>query len=370
MAVPILNLQAQYERIRREVDSAVRGVLESGQFVLGPQVSTLEAELASFLGVARAVTLASGTDALHLALRACGIGPGDAVLTSPFSFVATATAISYTGARPVFADIRPETFNLDPDRVAECLAGRRVEGRIRAMIPVHLYGLSADMDPLLRIAGEHGLRVIEDAAQAIGAAYRGRRVGGLGDVGCFSFYPTKNLGAIGDGGLCTTQDPVLADHIRRLRVYGGQERYLHEELGFNSRLDEIQAAVLRVKLEFLAGWNERRRAIARRYQEGLTGLGVRLPAEAPDCFHVYHQFAIRVPERDAVQRRMAGLGVRTAVYYPVPLHLQPLYRDLGYTAGDFPEAERAAREVLCLPIYPELADEQVDEVVDACKRSL
>jgi dTDP-4-amino-4,6-dideoxygalactose transaminase len=230
--------------------------------------------------------------------------------------------------------------------------------------------LPADMDALLALARPHRLLVVEDAAQAIGAAYRGRPVGGLGDVGCFSFYPTKNLGAFGDGGLATTQDPALDERIRRLRAYGGRDRYLHEELGFNSRLDEIQAAVLRVKFRFLAEWNARRRAIAARYRDGLAGLGIGLPVEVPGCVHVYHQFTIRVPDRDGVQQRMTDLGVRTTVYYPVPLHLQPMHCDLGYRVGDFPEAERAAREVLCLPIYPELTDAQVDEVVEACKRAL
>ena len=374
MAVSVLDLKAQYQGIQQAIDSAVRSVLASGQFVLGPNVKALEEELAAFLGVTRAITLASGTDALHLAIRALGIGAGDLVLTSPFTFVATATAISYTGARPVFADIHPETFALHPDRAAEYLAGRGVgpkpQGRVKAMLPVHLYGLPADMDPLLRIAQEHRLRVVEDAAQAIGAQYHGRRAGGLGDVGCFSFYPTKNLGAFGDGGLATTQDADLGERILRLRVYGGRDRYIHEELGFNSRLDEIQAAILRVKLRFLAEWNARRRAIAARYREGLAGLPIGLPTESPDCFHVYHQFTIRVPDRDTLQRRLAELGVRTTVYYPVPLHLQPMYRDLGYRVGDFPEAERAAREVLSLPIYPELTDAQVDEVAEACQRSL
>ena len=374
MVVPPLDLKIQYQRLRQAIDDAVRGVLESGQFVLGPNVRALEDELATFLGVRQAVALASGTDALHLAIRACGIGAGACVLTSPFTFVATATAISYTGARPLFADIQPGTFNLDPERVAEVLAGKgagpRPEGRVQAILPVHLYGLPADMDPLLTLARTHRLRVIEDAAQAIGAEYRGRRVGSLGDVGCFSFYPTKNLGALGDGGLASTQDLALGERILRLRSYGGRDRYVHEELGFNSRLDEIQAAILRVKLRFLAEWNRRRQAIAARYREGLAGLGVGLPGELPDTIHVYHQFTVRVPDRDGVQKRMADLGVRTTVYYPVPLHLQPMYRDLGYRAGDFPEAERAAREVLSLPIYPEMTDAQVDEVVEACKRSL
>ncbi|MBI4572093.1 MAG: DegT/DnrJ/EryC1/StrS family aminotransferase, partial [candidate division NC10 bacterium] len=236
--------------------------------------------------------------------------------------------------------------------------------------PVHLYGLPADMEPLLALARQHRLRVVEDAAQAIGSQYRGRPAGSLGDVGCFSFYPTKNLGAFGDGGLATTNDPVLEERIRRLRAYGGQEKYVHEELGFNSRLDEIQAAVLRVKFRFLAEWNARRRALAARYREGLVGLGIGLPEEPLDCLHVYHQFTIRLPDREGVKRRMAELGVPTTVYYPLPIHLQPMYRELGYRAGDFPEAERAAGEVLSLPIYPELTDAQVDEVVEACKRSL
>ena len=374
MAVPVLNLKAQYAEIRDRIDAAVHQVLESGQFVLGPNVSALEEELARFLGVARAVTLASGTDALHLALRAVGVGPQDFVLTSSFTFVASATTASYIGARPVFVDIRPDTFNLDPDRVAEYLAGRgpgpHPQDRVRAMIPVHLYGQPADMEPLAAISQGRGIAVIEDAAQAIGAEYQGKRVGGLGDIGCFSFYPTKNLGALGDGGLATTQDQGLADRLRSLRAYGGRVRYLHEELGFNSRLDEIQAAVLRVKLGFLERWTTRRRAIAARYRAGLAGSGVTLPVEAPGSTHVYHQFTIRVPDRDAVQRRMAERGAHTAIYYPIPLHLQPMYRDLGYHPGDFPEAERAAREVLCLPMYPELTDGQVDEVVEACRQSV
>lgn len=374
MVVPVLNLKAQYAGIRSKIDEAVRTVLESGHFVLGPNVVALEEELGAFLGVGRAVTMASGTDALHLGLRALGVEPGDLVLAPAFTFVATATAVSYIGARPIFADIEPGTFTLDPQSAAECLAGKGPRahggGRIKAVIPVHLYGQSADMEPLLTLSRSHGMAVIEDAAQAIGAAYRGRRVGGLGDVGCFSFYPTKNLGAMGDGGLATTQDPSCAERLLRLRVYGGRRRYLHEELGFNSRLDEIQAAVLRVKLKYLGEWTARRQAIAVRYRAGLAGLGPTLPVERSGSTHVYHQFAIRVPDRDAVQQRMGERGVQTAVYYPHPLHLQPLYRELGYRTGDFPEAERAAGEVLCLPMYPELTDAQVDEVVDACRLSL
>ncbi len=374
MAVPVLNLKAQYARIRSRIDEAVRTVLESGHFVLGPNVAALEEELGAFLGVAKAVTMASGTDALHLGLRALGVGAGHLALAPAFTFVATATAVSYIGAHPIFADIEPGTFNLDPQAAAECLAGkgprRQFAGRITAMIPVHLYGQPADMEPLLTLARSHGIAVIEDAAQAIGAAYRGKKVGGLGDVGCFSFYPTKNLGAMGDGGLATVQDQALGDRLLRLRVYGGRQRYLHEELGFNSRLDDIQAAVLRVKLAHLGEWTARRQAIAARYRAGLEGLGLALPVERLNSTHVYHQFAIRVPDRDGVQKRMAERGVQTAVYYPLPLHLQPMYRELGYGTGDFPEAERAAREVLCLPMYPELTDAEVEEVVEAVKRSL
>jgi dTDP-4-amino-4,6-dideoxygalactose transaminase len=374
MTVPVLNLQAQYEKIREPIDAAIRQVLEGAHFILGPNVSALEEELAAFLQVTRAVTMASGTDALHLALRACGIGGGDLVITSAFTFVATATSVSYAGARPVFADILPGSFNLDPVRVSEYLAGKgqgpKPKDRVKAIIPVHLYGQPAEMGPLLAIARDHGLCVIEDAAQAIGATYQGRPVGGLGDVGCFSFYPTKNLGAMGDGGLATTQDAGVGDHLLRLRVYGGRERYHHDELGWNSRLDEIQAAVLRVKLRYLGEWTARRRQIAARYREGLAGLPLTLPVEGEGMTHVYHQFAIRVSQRDLVQRRLAERGVRTSVYYPLPLHLQPMYRDLGYRPGDFPEAERAAREVLCLPMYPELTDAQVDEVIAACRQSL
>jgi dTDP-4-amino-4,6-dideoxygalactose transaminase len=374
MAVPILDLKAQYAQLQAQIDDAVRAVLESGHFVLGPNVAALEQELQRLLKVERAVTMASGTDALHLGLRVCGVEAGDLVLTSPFTFVATTTSVSYIGARPAFADIQPGTFNLDPERAAAWLLGKgpgpRPTGRVKALIPIHLYGQPADMGELLALAREHGLKVVEDAAQAIGAEYQGRPVGGLGDVGCFSFYPTKNLGAFGDGGLATTQDAGIAEHMLRLRVYGGHVRYHHDELGWNSRLDEIQAAILRVKLPLLSAWTARRRQIAQRYRDGLTGLPVGLPAEVQGSLHVYHQFVIRVPDRDGVQKRMGERGVQTAVYYPVPLHLQPMYRDLGYRAGDFPEAERAAREVLCLPIYPELTDVQVDEVVEAVKAAV
>jgi len=374
MAVPILNLSVQYQALRAEIDAAIQAVVAAGQFVLGPNVRALEEEMAGRLGVSAAVAVASGTDALHLALRALDLGPGDLVLIAPFTFIATATAVTCAGARPVFADIRPETYTLDPQRAAECLAGCGPRGlppgRVRAILPVHLYGLPADMPALEAVARDGGLRIVEDAAQAIGAACRGRAAGALGDAAAFSFYPTKNLGAMGDAGMVTTSNEAVAQRVRRLRVYGGRQRYVHEELGFNSRLDEIQAAVLRVKLRHLDRWTARRRAIAERYRAGLGDCDVGLPHEPPGAVHCYHQFAIRVPDRDGVQRRMADRGVATAVYYPLPLHLQPMYRELGYREGDFPEAERAAREVLCLPMYPELTDAQVDEVVEAVKHAL
>lgn len=374
MSVPILNLKAQYQELQADLDEAIRTVVAGGHFVLGPNVRALEEEMARALGVARAVAVASGTDALHLIFRALDLRAGDLVLTTPFTFIATATSVSYTGARPVFADIAADAFTLDPERAAECLAGQGPHGlpagRVRALLPVHLYGQPADMEPLTRLAAERGLAVVEDAAQAVGATYHGRWAGALGDAAAFSFYPTKNLGAMGDAGLVTSPRVELAERVLRLRVYGGRERYVHEELGFNSRLDEIQAAVLRVKLRHLARWTERRRRIAERYRAGLAGLGIPLPVEPSGVRHCYHQFTIRVPDRDAMQRRMADHGVATAVYYPVPLHLQPMYRELGYRPGDFPEAERAAREVLCLPMYPELTDAQVDEVVEAVKRAL
>jgi dTDP-4-amino-4,6-dideoxygalactose transaminase len=374
MAVPILNLNAQFAALRGELTSAVLSVLESGRFVLGPNVQAFERELAAYVTAAHAVALASGTDALHLALRAVGVGPGDLVVTSPFTFVATATSAVYAGARPVFADIDAHTFNLDPERVQERLAGLGPRGlpagRVAAILPVHLYGLPAEMDAFAALASAQGAALVEDAAQAIGAEYRGKRVGALGDIGCFSFYPTKNLGGMGDGGMVVTQSAHLAERVTSLRVYGGRERYRHDEVGYNSRLDEIQAAVLRVKLRLLDGWTARRRLIAERYRSGLAGSGVRVPTAPAGSGHVFHQFTIRVADRDGVQRRMAERGVQTAVFYPVPLHLQPAFAELGHRPGDFPEAEHAAREVLCLPMYPELSDAEVDEVIDACRHAL
>lgn len=364
MRVPLLDLQAQYRSIREEVREAVGRVLDSQRFILGPEVEALEAEVCARLGAKHAVGVCSGSDALVLSLMALGVGPGDVVLTTPFTFFATAGAISLVGARPAFVDIDPATFNLDPDRLAEALERLRP----RAVIPVHLFGQCAEMDPILEACRGRGVRVVEDAAQAFGARYRGRAAGTMGDVGCFSFFPSKVLGGYGDGGMVVTDDPDLAAELRLLRVHGSPQRYVHVRVGRNARLDEIQAAVLRVKLRHLEGWLAARRQVAQRYRQlfreaGLEEVG--LPAELPHAEHVYHQFVIRVPRRDQLREHLRSRGVDTQVYYPLPLHLQPCYVGLGYRAGDFPEAERAAREVLALPIYPELSPPMQEHVVKA-----
>jgi dTDP-4-amino-4,6-dideoxygalactose transaminase len=366
--IPLLDLTAQYAVIRGEIEEAVRRVFESQQFILGPDVAALEREVADYCGVPCAVGCGSGTDALLLALRALDIGAGDEVLTTPFTFFATAGAIANVGARPVFADIDPRTFNLDPARAREVLKQRP---HVRAILPVHLYGLCADMDPLLEMACERGIPVIEDAAQAIGAEYRGRRAGSLGAVGCFSFFPTKNLGGAGEGGILTTNDGRLAERLRALRMHGSRVRYFHDEVGTNSRLDTLQAAVLRVKLRYLEAWTERRRALADLYRDTFRRLGT--PVQAPElppypARHVYHQFVIRAPHRDRLRQFLASEGIGAEIYYPLPLHRQKCFAHLGYEEGAFPESDRAAREVLALPIYPELSDETVVEVCEAIHR--
>jgi dTDP-4-amino-4,6-dideoxygalactose transaminase len=341
--IPVLDLKAQYQSIKDEIDTAVLGVMASGYFVLGPNVKALEAEVAEYVGCRYGVGVASGTDALRLSLAALGIGPGDEVITTPFTFVATANTISHSGARPVFVDIDPRTFNIAP----------------------HLYGQPAEMEAIMDIAQRHGLYVIEDCAQAIGAEADGRRVGSFGDVACFSFYPTKNLGAYGDGGMVTTNNPEIAGRIDVLRRQGGKVKYYHEVLGFNSRLDEMQAALLRVKLRHLDGWQAQRRRVASRYDELLSALDVVTPFVRPGVTHVYHQYTIRVPLRDELHQFLKDRGIGTMIYYPLPLHLQKLYHDLGYAEGSLPVSEEAGREVLSLPMYPELTDEQIQTVVKA-----
>jgi dTDP-4-amino-4,6-dideoxygalactose transaminase len=360
MQIPLLDLQAQYQSLKPRIDAAVGRVLESGRYVLGPEVAAFETEFAAFCGAGHAVGVNTGTSALHLALLAAGVGPGDEVITVPFTFVATVAAIQYTGARPVLVDVEPGTLNMDPSWIASA-----VTSRTRAIVPVHLYGQPADMGPILQVAAEHGLVVIEDAAQAHGAEVCGRRVGSVGRLGCFSFYPGKNLGAAGEGGAVTTGDPALAARVRLLRDWGAEGKYHHVERGFNYRLEELQAAILRVKLVELEAWTEARRAHAAHYRQLLAGGAAELlTIAAPGVRHVYHVFAIRHPERDRLADALASHGVATGVHYPVPVHLQPGYADLGYGPGDFPVAERAAREVLSLPIYPELRPDQVEAVAE------
>ena len=360
-AVPQLDLAAQYAAIGPEVRAAVERVLSSQQFILGREGAALETEIAQLCGVAHGVGVASGTDALILALRACDVHAGDEVLIPPFTFVATGSAVNAVGARPVFADIRPDTYNLDPSDLA-----RRVTPQTKAIIAVHLYGLPADMDPILRFARDRNLRVIEDNAQSIGATYKGHRTGSMGDVACLSFYPTKNLGACGDAGMMVTNSSELAARLRTLRNHGQTTKYVSSEPGWNSRLDEIQAAVLRVKLRYLPEWQHARQAHAAAYAKLLLGIpGIAPPLVPENCVHVFHQYTIRVEHRDALQQALTACHIGSAVYYPVPLHLQPLYASLGHQPGDFPHAEHAAKEVISLPMYPELRPEQIARVAEA-----
>jgi dTDP-4-amino-4,6-dideoxygalactose transaminase len=358
--VPQLDLAAQYAAIGGEIRAAVEKVLASQQFVLGREGAAFEQEIAKLCGVAHGIGVASGTDALILALRACGVQASDEVLLPAFTFVATGSAISALGAKPVFADIRPETYNVDHAEFE-----RRVTPRTRAIVVVHLYGLPADMDPILAFARARGLPVIEDNAQALGASYKGVRTGALGDAACFSFYPTKNLGACGDAGLVTTNSAELAARIRTLRNHGQSGKYLSTEPGWNSRLDEIQAAILRVKLRHLSNWQRARQANAAEYTRLLNQIPGVMPPAAPEGFeHVFHQYTIRIERRDALQQFLSERKIGSTVYYPYPLHLQPLYASLGHKPGDFPHAERAAQEVLSLPMYPELRKEQIARVVE------
>ncbi len=358
--IPLVDLVAQYHNIQLEIDAAIREVLESGRFILGPNVAALEAEVAAYLGVKHAVGVASGTDALVLALRALRIGPGDEVIVPAYSFFATVGAVLTVGARPVCVDIDLRTYCLDIRQVAEV-----VSPAARAVIPVHLYGHPAEMGPLLELAKTHGLKVIEDNAQAIGAAYRGSKTGSLGDIACLSFFPSKNLGGYGDGGMVVTQHPELAERVRQLRTHGWKKKYFPEELGYNSRLDEVQAAILRVKLRHLEAWIEQRRSLAAVYQQRLAGLPVELPFEAEGCRHVYHLYVLRLADRDQVQASLKAQGIASEVYYPQPLHLAEPCRPLGYQPGDFPVAEQASRETLAIPLYPELEAAHQEQVISA-----
>lgn len=361
LSIPVLDLKAQYASIREEVREAVDSVLDSQTFILGSHVRSLEEEIANYCGSRFAVGVASGTDALILGLRACGIGPGDEVIVPSFTFIATADAVSLLGAIPVFADIQPDTFNLDPDSVAS-----KITSRTRAVIPVHLYGQPANMDPLMELASHHGLKIIEDNAQALGATYRGKKTAGIGDLGCISFFPSKNLGAYGDGGMVVTDSEELFRRLQSLRSHGSRKKYFSEEQGWNSRLDELQAAILRVKLKYLDTWNEARKRNAGTYDSLLRNIPeVITPTVTQWGSHVFHQYTIRVSVRDQLQKELAAQGVSTMVYYPQPIHLQPIFRHLGYKEGDLPETERACREVLSLPMYPELTISQMEYIAQA-----
>lgn len=361
---PFLDLKAQFASIKNEVMQALTRVMESQQFILGREVLSFENEMATLVGARSAVSCASGSDALLLALLALGIGSGDEVITTPFTFVATAGAVARTGAKPVFVDIQPETFNIDPNLIEPAITERT-----RAIIPVHLFGLAADLDAILKMAAQRRLAVIEDAAQAIGAQYHGDLVGSLGTFGCFSFFPSKNLGGAGDGGLVTTNDPGLGDRLRLLRVHGSRQKYHYEILGINSRLDALQAAILRVKLAYLGEWTRARGYNAERYRTMFAEYGLEKHLKSPqvpgDRLHVYNQFVVRCPERDRLREFLRGRGIPTDIYYPVPLHLEPAFSYLSYKPGRLPQSEAASREVLALPIYPELREEQQTMVVDA-----
>jgi len=364
MKVPLLDLQAQYRPLRDEILAALTRVCDSQRFIMGPEIDALESELSRQLGVTHAIAVSSGTDAILLALMALDIKPGDEVVTPTYSFFATAAAVERVGARPVLVDIDPATFNID---VAQTVAA--LTPKTKAIIPVHLFGLCADLDPIVDAASRAGIPVVEDAAQAIGSTYKSRPAGAIGALGCFSFFPSKNLGAFGDAGLVTTNDDTLARRARLLRTHGMEPKYYHHLVGANFRMDAIQAAVLRVKAPHLAAWTEGRRANAARYRSlfsaaGLDGI-VTLPAEPPDRRHIFNQFVIRTPERDALKRHLDECGVGNEIYYPVPFHLQPCFAHLGHRRGDFPHAERAAAESLAIPIYGELTLEQQQAVVSA-----
>jgi dTDP-4-amino-4,6-dideoxygalactose transaminase len=361
--IPFLDLRAQYRAIKPEIDAAIARVLDSGQFVLGPEVEGFEREFAAYCGAGYGIATNTGTSALHLALLAAGIKPGDEVITVPFTFVATVAAIEYAGARPVFVDIDPVTFTMDVSQLEAAITPRT-----RAIVPVHLYGQPADMDPILEIAGRHNLVVIEDACQAHGAKYKGKTVGSLGHAGCFSFYPGKNLGACGEGGIVVTNDAELQKRVQMLRDWGAEKKYHHVLRGFNYRMEGLQGAILRVKLHHLPGWTLARRAHAALYNALLDPKDVGIPHTAEYAEHVFHVYAVRTLDRAGLQRTLHANGVATNIHYPVPVHLQPAYADLGHKAGDFPESERAADETLSLPMYPELTTTQIEMVAAAVRQ--
>ena len=375
-SIPAFDIKQQYATIETEVSAAVLAVLASGRYIGGPAITDFEQQFAAYNGVSECVACNSGTDALFLALRALGIGAGDEVITTPFTFFATTEVISAVGAIPVFVDIDATTFNLDVEKVAAA-----IKSKTKAIMPVHLFGLPVDMTGLMEIAKAHNLRVIEDCAQATGASWENQKVGSIGHIGCFSFYPTKNLGGCGDGGAITTNDPAIATQLRVLREHGSKVRYIHEEIGVNSRLDAIQAVILQIKLRYLDLWNSRRKQIADYYYQHLSQVSdIIVPQEFPGGVGVWNQYTIRISGerrngasgkyRDSVKNQMQEQGVNSMIYYPLPLHLQPVYKNLGYQPGQLPEAEQASQEVLSLPMFPELEQEQQDKVIDTLKNCL
>ncbi|MGG3859320.1 DegT/DnrJ/EryC1/StrS family aminotransferase [Metabacillus fastidiosus] len=362
MKVPMLDLSEQYSTLRGEMLEVLDEVMTSSRFILGDNVKKLEQDVAAYSNVPFGIGVANGSDALHISLQACGVKAGDEVITTAFTFFATAGAIARCNATPVFVDIDPVTFNIDPSKIEE-----KITEKTKAIIPVHLYGQVSDMDPIVEIAKKHNIYIIEDAAQAIGATYKGKRVGELGDTACYSFFPTKNLGAYGDAGMVVTKHEDLAEKMRVIRVHGSKPKYYHHVLGYNSRLDELQAAILNVKFPHLNEWSEQRRKIAANYTEKLkNALGDKIvtPIETEGNYHVFHQYTIRVENRDELQKFLGEQGVSTMIYYPQPLHLQPVFQELGYKEGDLPITEKAALEAISLPMFPELKEEQQDYVVE------
>lgn len=368
MNIPIFDLKTQYEEIRDEINGAICQVMESGTYIMGHNVLELEREISSYIGTKYAISVANGTDALLLSLHALGIGPGDEVITSPYTFFATAEAVSRVGATPVFADINPGTYNIEPIEIQN-----KITKRTKAIIPVHIFGQPANMDAIMNTAAKYGLFVIEDACQAFGSSYKGKKSGSIGTVGCFSFFPTKNLGCCGDGGIVVTNDENIAKKISLLRTHGGEKKYVHTVLGYNSRLDEIQAAILRVKLKHVDRWNFKRNQIAHTYNKLLdtdffARCNMSTPYEDKNTYHIYHLYTLCVPERDELKRYLEHKGIAAGVYYPIPLHLQEVYRGLGYVKGDMPNAERMAEKAICLPIGPNLSDSSIKYIVSEIEK--
>jgi dTDP-4-amino-4,6-dideoxygalactose transaminase len=363
-SIPLVNLKAQYEPLKDEIQQVWEEILSSMKLFLGPNVQAFEKEFAGYCRTGYAIGVSDGTTAIHLALRALGIGPGDEVISVSHTFIATTEAILLAGAKPVFIDINPRTYTMDVNQIEQVITART-----RAILPVHLYGQCADMDPILAIAKKHHLSIIEDACQAHGAEYKGRKAGSMGDIGCFSFYFSKNLGAYGEAGMVTTSNPELAQKMRMIRDHGSETRYHHEMLGWNGRLDELQAAVLRVKLPHLDAWNEQRRQIAAFYNERLAGTNLVTPEEASGNRHVYHLYVVRTPEREALRNELNAEGIGTGIHYPIPVHLQPAFNGFNYPPGSLPITERVVSEILSLPIYPELTLEQAGQVVDILIKS-